>query len=180
MRDAIVRLQSQARRMIGLGKVTRTDDAGDQQLVQVNINPGGPRELEEVIDDVPRLGHYGLAYCLPDGGEVVIVSLGGHRSMSVGIATGHRETRPRDLQPGEAMVYNALAETFIKLCADGTIRSKGAWLHEGDFSATGDILDHSATNTATMKIHRDKFNVHKHGGVTAGGSMTAITDRTAP
>lgn len=178
MRDAIIRLQSQMRRAFGLGKIRVTDDSGEQQRVQISINPGGPRELEEVIDGVPRMGHYGLAYCVPDGGEVVLVSLGGLRSMSVAIATGHRETRPRDLEPGEAMIYNALAETYVKLCADGTIKSKGTWLHEGDFNATGDILDHVETNTATMKVHRDAFNTHKHGGVTAGGALSEISNVT--
>ena len=179
-RNIIAQLQSQMRRTFGLGKIRITDDSGEQQRVQVNIGPGGPRELEEVIDGVPRMGHYGLAYCPPDGSEVVIVSLGGLRSMSVAIATGHRETRPKDLLPGEAMIYNALAESYVKLSADGKIRSKGDWLHEGFFKATGDVLDHSATNTATMKVHRDAFNTHKHGGVTAGGAMTAITNQTAP
>lgn len=179
-RDDIARLQSRVLRLVGLGKIRAVDDSGSQQRVQVNINPGGPRELEEVIDGVPRLGHYGFAYCPPDGAEVVVLFVGGARSVGVAIATGHRETRPKDLEPGEAMLFNSLTDAWVRMCADGKIRSKGDWLHDGGFSATGDILDNSAANAATMKVHRDAYNAHKHGGVTVGGAMTAITDLTAP
>lgn len=173
-------LAGQVLRMIGIGRIPLSKDDGEQQLVQVQIGKGGPSELEEVIDDVPRMGHYGFAYRPPDGSECVVLFVGGRRSMGVVIATGEREHRPRDLLPGEAMLFNSEADTYVKLSADGKIRSKGDWLHEGFFHATGDILDKSGTNTATMKIHRDQYNAHKHGGVTAGGATTAITDHTAP
>lgn len=178
--DPLRNLVGRLVRMVGIGQIRLTKDDGEQQLHQVNINRGGPQDLEEVIDDVPRLGQYGLAYCPPDGSEAIVLFVGGRRSSGVVIATGYREERPKNLQPGEAMLFNSLADIWIKLCADGKIRSKGDWEHDGGFKATGDVLDHSATNTATMKVHRDAFNTHKHGGVTAGGAMTAITDHTAP
>lgn len=180
MSDHVRHLARRVMNILGIGHVRLTDDTSDQQLCQVEMRPGGPRELGELIDQVPRLGDYGLAYCPPDGSEVVTIFLGGRRSSGVIIATGHRETRPHDLQPGEAMLYNGLTDTWVRMCADGKIRSKGDWEHDGGFKATGDILDRSAGNTATMKIHRDAFNAHHHGGVTAGGAMTGITDQTAP
>lgn len=165
---------------VGLAHIRITDDSGPQQLSQVEYGAGGPAELGEIIDQTPRIAHYGIAYCPPDGSECVVVYLGGRRSSGVIIATGHRETRPKDLQPGEAMLYNGLTDTWIRMCADGVIRSKGPWEHDGAFSATGDILDRSAVNAATMKIHRDAYNAHHHGGVTAGGAMTGVTDTAAP
>lgn len=174
------RLYGAVLRIIGLAAITRTDDSGDQQRVQINIGRGGPEMLEEVIDGVPRMGHYGLAYCPPDGSEAVVLFMAGRRSNGIVIATGHREDRPKDLAPGEAMLFNSLTGAFVRMSADGKIRSSGDWEHTGSFKATGDILDQSAGNTATMKIHRDAYNAHKHGNVTAGGAMTGVTDDRAP
>jgi phage baseplate assembly protein V len=166
--------------MIGVGYVRLVKDDGDQQLVQVEMKKGGPDVLNELIDDLPRLGHYGIYYRPPFGSEVVAFFLGGKRSNGFVMATGHRETRPRDLEEGECMLMNTLTGAFVKMSADGKIRSQGDWEHTGSFSATQDILDHSAANTATMKVHRDAFNAHKHGGVQAGGASTGATDHTAP
>lgn len=159
---AIHTLASRLRNLVGLGQIRLTKDDGPQQRVQVNTNRGGPQVLEEVNDDAVRMGHYGFAYCPPDGSECVVLYVGGLRSQAVVIATGHRETRPKDLQPGEAMLFNSLEDIWVRMCADGKIRSKGDWLHDGDFAATGDVLDNSADNTVTMKGHRDAYNEHDH------------------
>jgi hypothetical protein len=172
MADMFHRLASRIRNLVGVFHIRRTDDSGPQQRVQINTRPGGPRELEEVIDDVVRLGHYGIAYVPPEGSEAVVLFLDGLRSQGVVIATGHRESRPKDLEPGEMMVFNSLQDIWVRFCADGKIRSKGEWLHDGHFKATGDVLDHSADNAATMKVHRDAYNGHTHGGVQAGGANT--------
>lgn len=172
----LARLANRVLRVIGIAHIKLTDDAGGQQLHQLNINPGGPQDLEEVIDQVPRLGHYGFAYCPPDGSEAVVVFIGGRRSNGVVIATGHRESRPKHLQPGEAMLFNSLTDTWVRMCADGKVRSKGEWLHDGHFKATGDVLDHSADNAATMKVHRDAYNVHVHAET---GTYTQAPDPAA-
>lgn len=163
MADPVQRLYRLVLNVVGIGAIRRTDDSGDQQLCQFNIKKGGPSELEEVIDGMPRLGHYGLAYCPPDGSEAIALFIGGRRSSGVIIATGFREERWKDLEPGEAMLFNALTGDFVRMCADGKIRSKGDWEHDGSFSATGDVLDNSTDNTATMKVHRDTYNEHDHG-----------------
>lgn len=180
MRAAIMRLMSQVRNLVSVGHIRLVDDSGEQQLVQVNINRGGPDELEEVIDDVPRMAHYGFAYCPPDGSEVVVLHIGGNRTAGIAIATGYREARPRDLQPGEAMLFNSLTDTFVRMSADGKIHSKGDWEHEGYLKATGDVLDHSGTNAATMKVHRDKYNAHHHTGVQVGAASSGTTDQPTP
>ena len=169
----LARLVSGLRRVVGVFRILVAKDDADlkQQLVQLIANKGGPRELEEVIDDVPRLGHYGLHYVPPLGAEAVAVFLNGDRSAGIVIATGHRESRPTDLEEGEVMIYNGLTGAYVKLTADGRIRSKGDWLHEGSFHATGDVLDHAEDNAATVKVLRDAFNEHDHvetGGTTLG------------
>lgn len=174
-------IYSRLRRMIGFGHIRLTDEDGAvQPRVQLEFGPGGPPELNEVIDDVIRMAHYGLYYRPPTGSEAVVIFLGGNRSNAVVINTGHRESRPADLEEGEVMLSNTQTGAYVRFSADGKIRSKGDWLHDGFFKATGDVLDHSADNTATMKVHRDQYNAHKHGGVTAGGALTAVTDDTAP
>ncbi|MCW5760103.1 MAG: hypothetical protein KIS90_10085, partial [Phenylobacterium sp.] len=70
-------------------------------------------------------------------------------------------------------------DIWVRLCADGKIRSKGDWAHEGSFRASGDVLDHSDDNAVTMKVHRDKYNAHHHGGVQGGSASTAGTDQPA-
>lgn len=184
----IDRLLSFVRRMIGAGRIKLVDDSGIQQMVQINIGAGGPDGIEEVIDGVTRLGHYGLAYCPPDGSEAVVLFIGGRRSAGVVIATGHRETRPKDLKPGEAMLFNGLTGAFVKMCEDGKIRSEGDWVHTGTFHASAaitsqsDITDHTAadgTGGVSMKEHRDAYNAHHHTGVTVGGGVTGATDHPA-
>jgi len=124
--------------MWGVAALHVIDDTGDQQLAQVHFGAGGPDLLEEIIDKVPRCGEYGLAYCPPDGSEAVTIFLGGRRSSGVIIATGHKATRPKGLKPGEAMLYNGLAATFVKMSQDGKIRSTATdWIHTGDQHLTG-------------------------------------------
>jgi hypothetical protein len=85
---------------------------------------------------VPRLGDYGFAYCPPDGSEAIVglprrPALGGWSSPP---ATARRG--PRASEPGEAMLFNAITGDFVKMCADGKIRSQGDWIHDGDGDQT--------------------------------------------
>jgi phage baseplate assembly protein V len=205
-------LQQLARRTLNLLAIARLkviDDTGPQQRMQVVIRDGAPDGLGEVIDQVPRLGEYGLAYSPPDGSEAVVIFLGGRRSAGVVVATGHRASRPKNLKPGEAMLYNGLTGASVKLAQDGTIKllsglgpsptsitlhpdgtitSTGAWTHTGTFHATdklssaADVVDHTAADGSggvSMKTHRDDYNVHKHGGVAAGAATSGVTDHPA-
>jgi len=148
---------------VGLGRLKVVDDTGVQQRAQVQIRAGGPDGVEEIVDGVPRVGDYGFAYCPPDGSEAVVLFVGGRRSTGLIIGTGHRGSRPTGLKPGEAMLYNGLTGAFVRMSEDGKIRSKGDWLHDGDFSATGDIGDHSDDGKGqTMLASRETFNDHTH------------------
>lgn len=159
MRDLLDRI----RRLVGVGRLAVVDDSGAQQKAQVQIGAGGPDGVAEIIDGTPRLGEYGLAYCPPDGSEAVVIFLGGKRSNGVIVATGHRASRPKDLKPGEVQLYNGLTGAFVKMCQDGKIRSQGEWIHTGNFSATGDVLDHCADGHGqTMLASRQTFNGHTH------------------
>jgi phage gp45-like len=172
------RLGGRLLRLIGVGRLSVIDDAGDQQRAQVNIGAQGDSDLEEVIDHAPRLGDYGVAYRPPDGSEALMLFLGGRRSTAMILATGHRATRVKNLQPGEVQIYNGLTGKFVKFCADGKIRSSGDWIHTGNFQATGDILDHSDDGKGqTMEASRANFDIHTHA---TGGPNTGVPNQQEP
>lgn len=160
--SAIADVASRLFRAISIGRIKATDDSGVQQLSQVNINAGAPAGIEEVIDDVERLGHYGFAYCAPVGAEAVLLHLGGHRSAGMIIATGDRATRPKGLLPGEARFYNGPAGTYVEASHDGKFRSVATdWLHTGDYHVSG-------TSYAAHMIPADG----------ASGSFTTVDGKT--
>jgi phage gp45-like len=178
-------------RILGLVRpalIRLVDDTGDQQRVQLNLSVGAPDGIEEVIDHVPKVGHYGFAYRPPDGSEAITVFIGGQRSAGVVIATGHRASRPKNLLPGEAMLYNGLTGDFVRMCQDGKIRSQGDWEHTGKFHASdaitseADITDHTAaddTSGVSMKKHRDAYNGHNHADP-QGGVVGAANPQATP
>lgn len=136
MRSPIHRLTDRVVSLFGYGLLKVVDDSGLQQVAQFNLNPGGP--VEEVIDRVLRLGEYGFYSCPPPGAEGVAVFMGGRRTSGVIVATGYKAARPKGLAPGEAMLFNALAQQFIVASADGKFRSQAPdWLHDGDYHVSG-------------------------------------------
>lgn len=159
--------------MVGVGQIRLVKDGGDQQLVQLELRKGGPDILNELIDDMPRLGHYGFFYRPPFGSEAVGIFIGGRRSSGMIIATGHRETRPRDLEEGEAMMMNTMTGAFIRMSADGKIRSQGDWEHTGSLKTTGDITDNSGSNARTVKDLRTAYNAAKYP---VAGGVAGTTD----
>jgi phage baseplate assembly protein V len=125
-------------RLCAIGVLKIIDDTGVQQASQAHIGSGGPAELEEIIDSVPRLGEYGLASCPPEGSEGVILFMGGRRSDGVVVATGHRASRPTDLEPGEAMLYNGLTGKWARLDKDGRLHANADTFIEAALHVTGD------------------------------------------
>lgn len=64
---------------------------------------------------------------------------------------------------------------FIHLTPEG-ISSKGPWVHDGDFTTTGQITDNSPANEVTVQDLRIAYNSHKHAET---GSITQVTDTPA-
>lgn len=92
------------RLITGRAKQTRLDDAGQLQRLQLLALAG------EILDDIERLGEFGFASRMPDGGECVIVCPSGERDLAVVIATEHRRHRLRKdaLKDGDAALYSDL------------------------------------------------------------------------
>lgn len=89
------------------------------------------------------------------------------------------EDRPPRVLSGEIFMIHKTG-SYVKLKEDGKVYSKGEWLHDGDFKATGDILDRSGSNTATVEMLRDAHNGHNHSGVQTGGGSSGGPNLTAP
>lgn len=164
---------------------------------------------DERRSNVDRFQEFGFSSNPPAGAEVIMLSLGGSRSHNVAIASEHRESRPKNLSPGEAMIYNEAGD-YVKLKADGTIEIKCSTkvridspLVEmtGNLSVTGSISGASAVITGAVVAGsvaaatvtggtvsdgsgsvgslRTAYNSHTHGGVTTGGGSTGGPSPTA-
>ena len=103
MSDVLGAVHALWRRMvlvIGRGRVTTGNDAGPVQLLQVRLG------TLETHDNTPRLAEYGFASNPPPGSDVALLFIAGDRSRGLVIATGNQAARLKNLQPGEAALYD--------------------------------------------------------------------------
>lgn len=170
--------------LLSVGRVTAGDDSGVVQTVQV-------QSPSEVRSDTPVLQQFGFSSVLPDGTDVVVMSLAGNRSSAVVVASGHQSYRINGLSSGEVVVYNQWGQ-FVRLGEDGIVveasgqpvtvnrattlkvtATDGVTLETPSLKVTGDITDNCETNSTTLKALREAYNIHIHpvSGVESGGSM---------
>lgn len=173
MNDTLRRLGGRLRRLVGFGKAALVDDTQPQQLIQLQVFVGGAEDLQQVLDQVVRLGEYGFFSVPPQDAEAVVLFPNGDKTGGVIVATGHRASRPKDKAPGEAGIYNGLTDKIFRMGSDGVaylncdlVLTDGANLR-----VAGDITDQTAGgNARTVKNLRDGYNGHHHtdpqGGVT--------------
>lgn len=89
---------------------------------------------------------------------------------------------PPAVESGEIHLVAKDAEASILLRPDGSIASKGTWVHDGSFLASGNITteeeltDHSGVTVSEL---RDSYNNHAHTGVQTGGGVTGPTNDPA-
>lgn len=115
MIDALQRLHQRLLHAIGRGRITTGSDVGAVQTQQVKLGP------LEIKDAVPRLAEFGLTSMPPVGSDVVLVFIGGDRSNGAIIATGHQQSRPTGLNPGETMIYSQDGKSIYLTAAGGII-----------------------------------------------------------
>jgi phage baseplate assembly protein V len=183
---------------IGRARVTTTNDSGNVQFVQVQVN-----DLE-TIDNLPRVAEFGITSVAPNGADVVMVNLGGGRNNAVVIATGHQGSRPKGLKAGETMIYSQDGKSVYLTASGGiVIEATGQPVTVNDASnvtvncsgvfkvvapggvqfvaptvtSTGDIQDNTATNAHTMAQMRSIYNGHEHPvpNVQLGGPGTTTS-----
>lgn len=146
---------------LGVGKTTTpANDAGPVQTVQVRLNP------MTIRDAVPVMHLAGLSICPLLGTDLVLVCLSGDASKPIAIASNHQDSRPRNLSPGETMLYDAGTGSQIYLRADRSILLKpsgGIVEIEGELHVSGDVT----SNGGAVSL-----NGHVHSGVKAGSDDT--------
>lgn len=97
--DVAERLWRRAQLMFGRGRIKTGNDTGPVQILQVQLSP-----LE--LKDLMRAAEYGFASNPLPGCHAIAVFVGGDRSNGVIVATNDQLHRLKNLQPGEAAIYD--------------------------------------------------------------------------
>ena len=180
--STIDRLWQRIQNAFGFGVTTApANDSGPVQTVQMSLFG------IETHDNAPVLYHYGFSSNPPVGSNVAVSFVAGERTNGVVLATGHKQSRPTGLQPGEVVVYDVFGNT-IKFTATGMtmtdcngniIQMMPGKIHVTTpiLECTGDIIDNVGTQPRTMAGMRAVYNGHTHGGIQAGSNHTAIPDQ---
>lgn len=166
MRQALEALGARVRMLVGRGRITIGNDTGGVQQQQVQLAD------IETGDNRPRVAEFGFTSMPPEGSDAVVVFLAGDRSAGVIIGTNHQASRPRNLKPGETMVFSLdgkcvyLSDSGIRVDAKGqSVDVSNASVVTVDATllrCTGDIQDNYETNPHTMAEMRAIYNTHDH------------------
>ena len=149
--------------LAGMSRVTSLSDQGNVQKVQVQT----PLDLR---NDTLRFAEFGFSSGLPNGTDVIVLSLGGDRSAQVAVASNHNGFRHEGLQPGEVVIYNQWG-LYVKLKEDEIeIEAKGQKVNINNAS---DVTVH-ASGTVTI----DAPDTNLTGNLTVAG-MTTINGLNA-
>jgi phage baseplate assembly protein V len=177
-------------RSLGRGRLTRIDDSGPVQLVQMQLSQS------ETRDSTPRLAEYGFASNPPANADAVAVFLGGDRTNGVVIACGHQQYRMRGLATGEVSISDNKGQSVylsaagivvnggglpVKITNTPEITNDSPILHctgniqcDGNIRAAGDITDNCNTNTESMATGRRTYDVHTHDVAQVQGGQSTI------
>jgi phage baseplate assembly protein V len=176
--------------MLGRGRVTYVDDSGPVQKMQVRANG------LVTSDARTRLPEFGHASNPPVGSDVFYGAISGDSSNVAVVGTNHQESRPRNLLPGESMLYSQdgkyvymTSEGGISVFANGQpVNVTGATIvtitaadevvmNTPLLKCSGDILDNYETNSRTVAGMRTVANGHTHKVPNVqGGSSTVESD----
>lgn len=182
---------------VGIGRITRSDDSGNIQLLQITEGAVGEGGDDRVIANVRRLTEFGFSSLPPIDSEVVMIRRAGDRSLSIAIASNHRASRPRDLAVGDTVIYDQRGNQ-VRLTADGIevraadtpVKVTGATLvtvtasdkvrvEAATLECTGDVVSRCDGGAVSLNALRDAYAAHKHGGISTGTASTSITDHPA-
>ena len=188
--------------VLGLGRLKLIDDSGPVQRAQIDQGAfvDGVRRL---TDNVPIVNAFGFGSVAPLGSEVLIVRCGADRSQSVGIATNHQDSRPRNLKPGDSIQYDSRGRSLL-MNEDGTTldakggpvtivnattvtiedattvtikSSESVRIESPTLECTGDIVSRADGTPVSLNALRDAYAAHTHGGVRAGTDKSAPADK---
>jgi phage gp45-like len=157
IREAFRRL----RHLLSIARTTAAPiDSGTIQLVQIQIYD------RQVRDHTPVMFHFGFTACLPVGTDVAVLAINGDLSNAFVAGSNNQTFRPKNLQPGEAMLYDAFGKS-VKLTAAGgiVVETNGSYCTvNGDLRVTGEITGKYGTgNFVTLTGHRHDQAADSHG-----------------
>jgi phage baseplate assembly protein V len=172
-------------RSLGRGRLTRVDDSGPAQLVQMQLSQN------ETRDTTPRLAEYGFQSSPPAGSDAVAVFLAGNRTNGVVIACGNQQYRMRNLASGEVAISDNRGQS-VYLTASGIVINGGGLpmkltntpqvtvdtplMHcTGNVTADGDITDNVKTQSHSMANGRQIYNSHTHPVTQVQGGGSTVT-----
>lgn len=182
---SIERLYRRLLMLVGRGEIKLVDDSKVVQIVQANFGP------LETRDNTPRSAEYGFASNPPVGTDCVVLFVGGDRDNGIVIATNHKTYRLKNLQPGEAAIYDNqgrfiwIKQGSIEIEAgnkpvdikNATVVTVSATtkieLNTPQLKVNGDILcTGTVTGETNVVAGTKQMKTHVHSGVTAGGANT--------
>lgn len=112
---AIARILARTSGMIARGTVRTVNDAPRLQVLRVNL--GGPDDC----GSVERFQNYGFSAVPLTGAEALLVFPAGVREHPVAIAVDDRTQRPRDLAPGDVVIYSSGGARVHLRASDGAV-----------------------------------------------------------
>jgi phage baseplate assembly protein V len=165
--------------------VTTVNDSGGAQMMQVKLN------AMETRDNTPRIAEFGLTSNPPVGSDAIVVFLGGDRSNGVVLGTVHQPSRPKNLAPGETMIYSQDGKSVYLTASGGIVveaENQAVTVNNATtvtinaatkvrmvtplLEVTGDIIDNAGSNSHNMAQMRQIYNTHTHPivNIQTGGS----------
>lgn len=107
LRRLLAPIWRRLRLQVSRGVIRRSDDERKLQELQLDLLAGETAEME-------RFQQYGFSSRPLEGAEALAAAVGGSRSHLVAFAVDDRRHRPRDLQPGESIMYTDEGD-FIRM-----------------------------------------------------------------
>lgn len=135
IRKVMAPVERRVMNMMARGKVTRVNDAGKTQRLQVELL------ADEAQDLLERFQQYGFSSVPKVGSECLVVFLGGNRDHGIVLTVNDGKTRKNGLNPGDVALYT----------------SKGNFIVLEDES--GDILL-KAGGTGKIRLEADDIEIH--------------------
>jgi len=174
----IARLATRLRLLVARAVVRAVNDAGGLQRMTVDALPG------EALRDVPRFQGYGITSHPLQGSEAVLVAVGGARAHLAAVAVDDRRYRPRDLEPGELVLYTDEG-VAIELRRNRVVRVTGASIEVeadgGALTLRGESVHVEATAgnlaleaSGTVDVDGASVDIDATGAVDVDGADVAI------
>lgn len=160
MNEAINKIWRRLQLVVGLGRITTTNDGGIAQSAQIQLG------ALEVRDAMPRFAEYGFTSHPLPGCQGVVIFVGGDRSNGVIIGTNDQNARLKNLKPGEVAIYDDQGQSI--------------WMKRTGIEIDGAGLPIKVFNTPTVRVEADTSVtlatplVHCTQDLTVDGLLTTL------